>query len=92
MKNEKTQTEILNELAQRAQGLKYESPEARAILDDGDWAQWWPTCDRNGILDGGIIDSQPDFANVDDLAMVQFSELTPSEIADVRESGYFNAE
>lgn len=75
----------LQALATAAEGLHYNSPEAKKILDAGDWQGYWPVVDRQGILTGDITDSEGAFANVDDLAMISFDDLTPAQRREVED-------
>ena len=82
---EDTQDERLRVLAESARGLRYDSAEVAAILDGDDWSQFWPIVDRDGYLTGEITDSQGDYANVRDLAMISFDDLTPLQLESVRD-------
>lgn len=79
--------EHCRKLAQEAAGLRYDSPEATAILDREDWSEIWPIVDAEGYLTGGICGSEDGFANVDDLAMVALSDLSDEQL-ETSDSGY----
>ena len=80
--------ERLMALAQASTGLRYDSPEARAILDERDWVDYWPDCDASGLLLGGIVGSGDtgEYANVDDLAMVRWDALPAAEQRRIQQS------
>jgi len=71
----------LRKLASKAAGLRYDSKRAQKILDAEDWSDFWPIVDNNGMLTGGITDAQERYINVEDLAMVDFGDLTQEQIA-----------
>ena len=75
--------EDLGTLATEARGLRYDSKEAIAILDQGDWSDWWPIVDNKGLLTGEITDcpmgGEP-MANVNDMAMIPHSQLTTEQV------------
>ena len=80
-------------VAQHCQGWNYASPRTQRIMDLVDWTDWWPVCDANGRLTGDIVDSQDDYYNVDDVAMIADSDLPYSvvqEIERAEEDGTFS--
>ena len=76
----------LEYLAEQAVGLRYDSKEAEAIMDinNADWSNFWPTVGRDGLLDGGIVESgeTEDYINVDDMAMILRELLRRDEYSD----------
>lgn len=66
-------------LAKQASGLRYDSPDAIAILDQEDWSQIWPVVDGDGILTGEIVGSEEGYVNVEDLAMVAVADLSTEQ-------------
>lgn len=76
--------ERLEKLAERLSGLRYDSAEAKKIMDEDDWSQIWPCCDGNGILCGGITEGTDEEVNVADMAMVEISALPQSEQKRIR--------
>ena len=85
-----TQWEDLRAIAARTAGLRYDSAEARAIHEEGDWTQCYPEVDGYGYLTGRVIDDHDDrFLVVDDcMAMVEACTLSAEEIQLVDE-GWF---
>ena len=67
----------VRDAAQKAQGLHFESPEARGILDDPDldWSGVWPVVDASGLLTGEISEGEGDEKNVGDMAMIGRADL-----------------
>jgi hypothetical protein len=84
-----TRRENLNQLAEQAAGLHFESPAAKKILDTRDWDWHWPVINAAGILTGEVVDSDElaGYGNVDDLAMVPLGELVQGQEFDLDE-GY----
>ena len=76
--------EGLGALAERVMGMKYGSKCAQKILDRGNWPGVWPVVGRGGLYTGCIIESEEDYANLDDMAMVAIWDLKSS----IREDGY----
>lgn len=81
--------------AERASGLRYDTPEATAILaigpdgDEADWTDYYPEVDGYGHLTGQVIDGDDDgFLVVDDVAMVEATTLSKEELRRVYE-GWF---
>ena len=77
-------------------GMRYDSPEAAAILNQVDWSQHWPLVDSDGDLTGEITDcdDNEEYANLNDIAMILVSDMTDEQLAasggesEIRESGY----
>lgn len=86
------QTERLTELAERASGLQYDSPEAKLIMDEADWANHWPVVDEDGELTGAVVETEEacnGYANVDDLAMIAEDDVKPgNRWTHVNDDGY----
>ncbi len=68
-------------LADEAFGLRYDSCEARDILDHADWASHWPVVDADGKLTGDVVETADcdGYLNVDDLAMINRADLTTTQ-------------
>lgn len=89
-------TEALTYLASQAIGLRYDSDDAKKILDVLDWASHWPVIDNQGCLTGDVkeTDDMDEYANVDDLACIAIDDLTSEQLEKsggrqgIRESGY----
>ena len=79
----------LNAIAQRATGLHYESPTARAVIDPTDWDSYYPEIDGDGYLTGDIVDctsSDADsYINVGDDVLVREDALSQEQLQDVDE-------
>ena len=75
------QGHLLSELAERASGLRYDSTEAKAILDTEDWANHWPVVDADGLLTGDVVETDgcAGYLNVRDEAMIAVEELRPGQ-------------
>lgn len=73
--------EPLRILAEKAAGLRYDSPEAEAILDKEDWADHWPVVDANGCLTGDVVETADceGYSNVCDMAMIADEDLRPEQ-------------
>ena len=83
------ETQQYQDLANRLVGLRYDAPEAMAILNEADWNQIYPEASGQGEFTGGLVGyDEPNYANLADVAMVPFSELTGEQIAEAEESGY----
>ena len=78
-----SQTVICGALCAEARGLRYDSPEAKKILDRWTWDNHWPLVNNDGTLTGDVIESEEcsrgDYRNVDDMAMIAFCDLTPDQ-------------
>jgi len=89
--------DILKDAAQRAMGLRYDSPEAIAIIngpdDDGDkldWYQYYPEADGFGNLTGDVIPNESDgYVVVHDEVMVDMNILPDSIYRIVIEYGWY---
>ena len=82
----------LRALADRACGLRYDSPEAGAIMDEEDWAHHWPVVDGEGLLTGDVVETEDcteEYINVDDVAMVSRDDLTAKQRKTICD-GYVN--
>ena len=76
-----TQMEDLRAIAERTAGLRYDSAEARAIHEEGDWTQNYPEVDGYGYLTGRVIDGNDDgYLVVEDVAMVDASIYSREEL------------
>lgn len=73
--------EPLHALAEEAVGLRYDSPEAKVILDREDWANHWPVVDADGILTGDVVETDDcdGYLNVADEAMIAVEDLRPGQ-------------
>ena len=67
----------LNKIAQQVVGLKYGSKRAEKILDfnNPDWSGVWPVVGIGRVYTGDIVESENDYVNLDDMAMVHKSDL-----------------
>ena len=84
-----TQLEDLRDIAERTAGMRYDSAEARAIHDEGDWTQCYPEVDGYGYLTGRVVgDNEDGFIVVHDWAMVEACTLSAEEIQLV-DQGWF---
>ena len=79
-----TATEITPKIA-RFVGHDYRDAEYVALADTLEWNGCWPEIDATGKLTGLVLDSddqeQSDYANVNDLAVVEIAVLPKSERA-----------
>lgn len=66
--------EHLGCLAQECAGLRYDSPEAGAIMSPHEWEGFWPVVGRDGLLTGDICGAEEGFLNVDDMAMIHVQD------------------
>ena len=68
-------------LTDRAAGLRYDSPDAIAILDEADWANHWPVVDADGLLTGDVVETDDceNYWNVDDMAMISDNDIRPEQ-------------
>ena len=85
--------QTLRRLAARVTGMTYRIQRAETILDREDWQDFWPVVTRKGkrlVYTGEIIGGEEGWANVDDMAMIAVTELTPAELIIAQETGYFN--
>ena len=86
---EPTPDEVRLIMAQRAAGLHYESPAARAVINPTDWDSYYPEIDEDGYLTGDIIDctsSDADsYINVGDDVLVREDALSQEQLQDVDE-------
>ena len=81
--------EALVFLAEQVSGLHYEDPHAQAIMDIGDWSEFWPLIDGDGTLGGGIVGSGVDgWHNVNDMAAIMDEDLPPGARVDEPDDGY----
>jgi len=70
--------ETFRALATIGQGYRYDSPKWEKLVGQytpGGWYQYWPIVDGDMELTGEIIDSQDDYANVGDEAMILITDL-----------------
>ncbi len=75
---------VLVALAERAAGLHYDSPDAKAILDEEDWANHWPVVDADGLLTGDVVETDDcdNYLNVADMAMISDDDVRPKQRCD----------
>ena len=84
---EPTPDELRLIMAQRAAGLHYESPAARAVIDATEWDSYYPEIDEGGYLTGDVVDCGADgYLNVDDDVYVREDALSQEQLHDVDES------
>ena len=83
-----TNTELVA-LAERATGMRYDSPDAKAILNEADWTSHWPVVDADSLLTGDVVETDDcdDYWNVGDEAMIAEDDLHPGQRG---QDGYAN--
>ena len=82
----KDRADGLRMLAQRVQGMRYGSPVADRILNIGDWSQYWPVINGQGVYTGVIADSEgaQGMANIDEVVLIDSDDLPEAERRRIR--------
>ena len=79
------QIDELKEAARKAIGMYYESAEARAIMNDEDWQDYFPEVDGRGEYTGGVIDIDDDnYIIIGEDVMIDKYSLNDDELRRLR--------
>jgi len=86
----------LRQLAQHVSGMELDDPEAQRALNAEDWEDHWPVVtleEGELVFTGDVVEgaeAADGYASVANEAMIALDELTPSQRAEARNTGYYD--